>query len=159
MEKDILHEVELTSIYSIAVLHFSLITNTFPRHCWRLRNHSKEVFEADLLQAVSAHCSVLKSAYMSTNGHVVIGVNIIPCNASLLPKLSDKGQALLIITLVANIILHLFYFRVCTTCCYYAAWWISEWFHFGKEAKETKPLYYFHLAARGYVETFCNQIV
>lgn len=57
-------------------------------------------------------------------------------------KLSDKGQALLIITLVANIILHLFYFRVCATHHYYTAWWISEWLHFGKEAKETKSFYY-----------------
>lgn len=83
LEKEILHQVELATIYSITVLHFSLITNTFPRHCWRLRNDWKKILEADSLQAVSAHCSVLKSACVSTNGHVVIGVNIIPCNASL----------------------------------------------------------------------------
>lgn len=60
LEKGILPQVELATIYSIAVLHFNLITNTFPRHCWRLRNDSKEIFEADPLQAVSAHCSVWK---------------------------------------------------------------------------------------------------
>lgn len=84
LEKDILQQVELASIYSISVLHFSLITNTFSSHCWRLRNDSKEIFEADPLQAVSVHCSALKSACVSTNGHVVVGVNIIPCKASLL---------------------------------------------------------------------------
>lgn len=160
LEKDILQQVELATIYSTTVLHFSLITNTFSSHCWRLRNDSKEIFEADPLHAVSTHCSVLKSTRVSTNGHVVVGVNIIPLQSlSPLPKLPDKGQAFLIITLAANIILHLFYFRVCTMCCYYTTWWISEWFHFGKEAKETKSFYYFHLAARGYFEIFCNHIV
>lgn len=84
LEKDIIQQVELATIYSIAVFHFSLITNTFSSHCWRLRNDSKEIFEADPLQAVSAHCGVLKSACVSTNGHVVVGVNIVPCKAALL---------------------------------------------------------------------------
>jgi len=84
LEKDILQQAEVATIYSFAVLHFSLVTNTFSSHCWRLRNDSKEISEADPLQAVSAHCSVLKSACVSTNGHVVVGVNIICCKASLL---------------------------------------------------------------------------
>lgn len=53
-------QIELDTIYSTAVLRFSLITNTFYSHCWRLRNDSKEMSEADPLQAVSAHCSVSK---------------------------------------------------------------------------------------------------
>lgn len=75
------------------------------------------------------------------------------------PKLPGKGQALLITTRAAHIILHLFYFGVRTTCCSYPTWWISEWLHFRKEAKETKLFYYFYLAARGYFETFCKQRV
>lgn len=54
LEKDILQQIQLSTIYSITVLHFSLITNTSSSHCWRLRNDLKEIFEVDPLQTVSA---------------------------------------------------------------------------------------------------------